>query len=122
MSSSIFCVHFSVVYSGTAVMVMMGHIGPLGDDGCRHGQSGRMIVLVPLADALHCDHNEQSEYHDKHQRHKNAHDVKAGTKIRKTESKTHFTSPSYPLLEQREPLFPKLLHKLDAPAVFPLAG
>ena len=28
-----------VVHSGTAVivMVMMGHIGPLGDDGCRHG-------------------------------------------------------------------------------------
>ena len=57
-----------MVHSGTGmiVMVMMGHIGPLGDDGCRHGQSGGMVVLVPLADTLHdCkDEDPQNQHKD----------------------------------------------------------
>ena len=43
----------SMMMTVHAAMTMTGHIRPLCDNGCRYGQSGRMIILVPLADSFH---------------------------------------------------------------------
>ena len=55
-------------------IVMMGCMSPLGDHNRRNGQSGRMVVLIPLTNELYEDQNEnnanhqkwQAEHHSKH--------------------------------------------------------
>ena len=80
------------------IMVMMaGHIGPFCYDGRGHSQSGRMIVLVSLADAFHCNYNEHTDNYNKHEGYKNTHDIETGTEtgkseVVKTKSHTHFLS------------------------------
>ena len=88
-----------MMHSGACViMVMMvGHIGPLRHDGCRHSQSGRMIVLIPLADSLNGNHDKDNDHYNKYEGYKNAHDIEAGieprkAKIVKTKSHTYFLS------------------------------
>jgi len=85
-----------MVHAGATVIVVMmvGHIGPLGDDDCRHSQSGRMIVLVPLADPFHGNHNKHTDYQNEYQCEHNAKQIKAAEATKrgiKTESHTHFS-------------------------------
>ena len=88
-----------MMHSGACViMVMMvGHIGPLRHDGCRHSQSGRMVILIPLADTFHCNHDKHTDNYNKYEGYKNAHDIETGTETGKAEiiepkSHTHFLS------------------------------
>ena len=54
-----------MVISGT---VMPGDIRPLGYDGHRHRDSGRMIILVPLSDPAYNRHrkNADGQYNKNH--------------------------------------------------------
>ena len=75
-----------MVHAGTAMVmvVMMGYSGPLGNNRGRYCQPGRMIIPVPLADALDRDHNEHAENEDKYQASQYSNDAKSGLKPGKT--------------------------------------
>ena len=64
-----------VVQAGAVVIVMMvaGYICPLCNDGRWYCQSWLMIVLIPLANAFHCDHNKKAKNKYEHQCAKDAH-------------------------------------------------
>lgn len=52
--------------STTVIVVMMvGHIGPLSNDGCRNGQFGRMVILIPLANTINDCKAKDAEYQHK---------------------------------------------------------
>ena len=70
-------------------VTMMGHIGAFSNNGCRHSQARRMVVLVPLTDSFH-------GYDDKRTNHQNEYDGEHDTKgientkaLIETHSKSH---------------------------------
>ena len=77
--------------AGVAVVVMVDSgVLPLGHHSSVHGQAGRVVVLVPCADALHRRndkaHNDDGEYGE------NENLPKAEGRV-KTEAKSHRCSP-----------------------------
>ena len=54
-----------VVTIRPAVMVA-AHIGALCNNPCAHGESRRMVVLVPLHNALYKGHNKNADYKEKY--------------------------------------------------------
>ena len=50
----------------TVIMVMVvRHIGPLRNDGSQHGQSRRMVILIPLAYTLYDCKDKDTKYQHK---------------------------------------------------------
>lgn len=66
------------------IPVMPGHICALGYNCRRNGQSGGMVIFVPLSDALHKFHNHRSQYQQENNNKQDSEDLEksqAGSKI-----------------------------------------
>lgn len=75
-----------MVHAGAGVIMVMvvGHIGPLCHDGCRHGQSGGVIIFVPLADTFYGCNDKYAKNQHKRQRKQNLKKGKANADARKS--------------------------------------
>ena len=76
-------------------MMVMADIGALGNHRNRNGQSGGMIILVPLADSLDQD---ADKHHKKQTKHQEKHDLKQIKTKSETEHLFHPLIKRYAIL------------------------
>ena len=86
------CVVMMMVVCTT--MTMMGNIGPFGDHGRRYGQTGRIVVLIPLSNPAYNRHRKNADDEHENYDEQNSENIEHAHPLIKTHAipKTHFLS------------------------------